>query len=204
VIQKNNGKTNTAVKTLTLVDTKSTKNADSVSYRVMQGDTAESIAFKFYQNRQMKNTILTANRLKETDLRPGVEIRLPKVQNFGFGKGEEFRQKGRKQGNISALIETYNCRGGETLDYLAHIYYRESRFAYIIATYNHKVLNHVATAGEKIQIPFKIVEMKAGETVFQIAERETNLRNYFIKMLMINRKLYPKPGDRMRVPPVKV
>lgn len=189
---------------LALVERERKDDHNGVVYRVLEGDTLESIAWRFFQNRSMKRAIQTANGMTNEMISAGTELRIPTIHDFGFTADGQARVPGRKAGQISAITETYTGRGGETLDYLAHQYYREPRFAYIIAAYNQRTLGHVVQPDEKILIPFKIVEFKAGESIFQLAERETHLRDYFVKLLMINRKTNPKPGDRLRVPPVRV
>jgi len=200
-----NTKNNEMTRTLTLVknDQDYSKNANSVNYLIKDGDNPEKLAWDFYKNKKMKNVLLSANNITEGQFQPGMMIRVPIVKSANLsGLNIVKKEEPKKQGNILGIIETYNGRGGETLDYLAHVYYREQRFAYIIAVYNQKPLNYELEKGEKILIPFKVVEVKQGETIFQIAERETRLRNYFLNLLMINRKLKPKVGDRLRVPPV--
>lgn len=173
----------------------------ATAYTVRPGDTLDSIAWLFYKNRAMKRSILAANELVSQTLVPGTVLRIPAVQSVPLpaaqGAGRD-----KRSGKIHAVIETYTARGGESLEEISDIFYRDPLFAHLVAAANDKPRAYTAKPGERFQIPFKVVEVRAGETVFSIAERETGLRNFFMKLMMINRNIRPVPGDRLRVPPV--
>lgn len=171
-------------------------------YTVRPGDTLDSIAWMFYKNRGMKRTILAANDLATSVPAPGTTLRIPAVQAVAVPAFPGAAGRDRRAGKIHAVIESYTARGGESLEEIADIFYREPLFAHLVAAANDKPRHYTAKPGERLQVPFKIVEVRSGETVFSIAERETGLRNYFMKLMMINRNIRPVPGDRLRVPPL--
>ncbi len=174
--------------------------AATVTYVVRPGDTLDSIAWLFFKNRQMKRQIMAANELAQPVVTPGMTLRIPAVSQVPLPAADA---RENRRGQILAVVETYTARGGESLEEIADLYYREASFAHVVAAANGKPRHHVAAPGERFQVPFKVVEVRAGETIFSIAERETGLRNYFMKLMMINRTIRPVPGDRLRVPPVR-
>lgn len=194
-------------KVVSLMDIKSLKRGDAerdhhLTYVVRAGDTLETIAWQFFKNRNMKRAILSANDLSSPILRAGTTLRIPAVRQVPLPALNGPAVRDRKQGQIVGVTETYDARGGETLEEIAFMFYREPLFAYVIAVANNKPRGYRAQPGEKFTVPFKVVEVRAGESVFSIAERETGLKNYFMKLMMINRNIRPVAGDRLRVPPV--